>query len=137
MLDHSVGPKSHVLGRFRTFSYCTKIDAKLAKVVPLAHKFAKQSRVRIFRNELTRSTPLDPNSCFEAFRTVSLLHECRCKTGRNGNINAQVRQTKLCRNFSQRTHLIHSNGPTTHFWGVSDRFATARKSMEKWPNWCY
>jgi hypothetical protein len=56
-----------------------KVDAKVAEVVPLAHKFAKQSRVRIFRNELTRSTPLD---------------------------------AKLT------------------FWGVSDRFVTAGKSMQ-------
>jgi hypothetical protein len=60
-----------------------KVDAKLAELVALTHKFAKQSRVRIFRNECTRSTPLDP----------ILL-----------------------------------------FWGVSDRFVTARKLMQNWPN---
>jgi hypothetical protein len=32
-----------------------------------------------------------PNSCFGAFRTVSLLHESRCKTGRTGAIIAQIR----------------------------------------------
>jgi hypothetical protein len=41
-----------------------KVDAKLAELVPLTHKFAKQSRVGIFRNELTRSTPLDPKLMF-------------------------------------------------------------------------
>jgi hypothetical protein len=37
--------------------------------------------------------PLDwtQNLCFGAFRTVSLWHESRCKTGRTGAINAQVR----------------------------------------------
>jgi hypothetical protein len=75
---HSIGPKTQVLRRFGPFRYCTEVDAKLAKLLPLAHEFAEQSRVRIFRNELTRSTPLDP---------------------------------KLM------------------FWGVSDRFVTARKSM--------
>jgi hypothetical protein len=59
-----------------------KVDAKLAEPVPLTHKVAKQSRVGIFRNECTRSTPLDP---------------------------------KLMS------------------WGVSDRFFTARKSMQNWP----
>jgi hypothetical protein len=39
-----------------------KVDAKLAELVPLTHNFAKQSRVRIFCNERTGSTPLD--SCF-------------------------------------------------------------------------
>ena len=33
-------------------------------------KFVPRSRVGIFRNERTRSTPLDPNSCFGAFRTI-------------------------------------------------------------------
>jgi hypothetical protein len=50
-----------------------------AELVPLLHKFAEQGRVKIFRNERTRSTPFDP---------------------------------KLM------------------FWGVSDRFITARKSMQ-------
>jgi hypothetical protein len=31
------------------------------------------------------------NSCFGAFRTVSLQHESLCKTGRTAAINAQVR----------------------------------------------
>jgi hypothetical protein len=30
-----------------------KVDAKLAELVPLSHNFAKQSRVKIFRNERT------------------------------------------------------------------------------------
>jgi hypothetical protein len=56
-----------------------KVDAKLAELVPLTHKFAKQSRVTIFCNERTRSTPLFP---------------------------------KLM------------------FWGISDRFFSAQKSMQ-------
>jgi hypothetical protein len=72
------------LGRFGPFCYCTKVDAKLAELVQLSHKFAKQSRVRIFRNECTQSTPLD---------------------------------------------LKHM------FWGISDRFVTARKSMQNWLNY--
>jgi hypothetical protein len=61
---HSIGPKTHVLGRFGPFRYSTKFDAKLAEQVPLMHKFAKESRVRIFRNERTRSTPLDAKLMF-------------------------------------------------------------------------
>jgi hypothetical protein len=41
-----------------------KIDAKLAALVPLTHKFANQSRVGIFRYERTQSTPLDPKLMF-------------------------------------------------------------------------
>jgi hypothetical protein len=62
-----------------------KVDAKLAEPVQLTHKFAKQSRVGIFRKERSQSTPLEPK---------------------------------------------------VMFWGVWDRFVTARKSMQNWPNWC-
>jgi hypothetical protein len=50
---HSIGQKTHVLGHFRLFRFCTKVDAKLAELVPLTQKFAKESRVGIFRNERT------------------------------------------------------------------------------------
>jgi hypothetical protein len=56
---HSIGPKTHVFGYFGPFHYCMKVDANLAELVPLSHKFAKQCRVGIFRNERTRSTPFD------------------------------------------------------------------------------
>src|SRR6185295_5555492 len=39
------------------FGCLTKLDAKRAKLV---QKFVPRSRIRIFRNEPTRSTPLDP-----------------------------------------------------------------------------
>ena len=74
-------------------------------------KFVPRSRVGIFRNERTRSTPLDPKLMFccvsyylGTFGTVWLPYETRCKTGRT---SAKVRATKLCRNFSQRTRPIH------------------------------
>ena len=69
----------------------------------------------IFRNEHTRSTPLDPKLTFwgvsyylGAFGTVWLSYETRCKVGRP---SAKVRATMLCRNVSQRTHPIHPIGP--------------------------
>jgi hypothetical protein len=42
---HSIGRKTHILGRFGPFCYCMKADAKLAELLPLAHKFTKKSRV--------------------------------------------------------------------------------------------
>ena len=75
---------------------------------------ASKSR-RTFRNERTRSTPLDPkltfwciSNYFGAFGTVRLPHETRCKTGRS---SAKVCATKSRRNFKQRTHPIHPIGP--------------------------
>src|SRR6185312_5634115 len=70
---------------------------------------------RNFRNECTRSTPLDPKLSFwcvcyylGAFGTVCLPYETRCKTGRT---SAKVRATMSCLIFSQRTHPIHPIGP--------------------------
>jgi hypothetical protein len=40
-LINSIGPKTHVLGHFGPFPYYLKVDAKLAELAPLTHKFAK------------------------------------------------------------------------------------------------
>jgi hypothetical protein len=59
--------------------------------------------------------PLDPKLMFwcvsyylGALGTVWLPYETRCTTGRT---SAKVRAMKSCRNFSQRTHLIHPIRP--------------------------
>ena len=94
------------------FGCRTKLGAKRAELV---QKFVPRSRVGIFRNECTRSTPLDPKLTFwcvsyylGAFETVWLPYETRCKTGRT---SAKVRAMKSRRNFLQRTHLIHPIDP--------------------------
>ena len=60
---------------------------------------------RTFRNERTRSTPLDSKLMFVcvlyylgAFGTVWLPYKTWCKTSRSG---VKVRATKSCQNFSQ------------------------------------
>ena len=94
------------------FGCLTKLGAKWAELV---QKFVPRSRVRIFHNESTRSTPLDPKLTFwcvshylGAFGTAWLPYETRCKTGQT---SAKVRATKSRRIFSQRTHSIHHIGP--------------------------
>jgi len=96
------------------FGCLTKLGAKRAELV---QKFVPRSRVGFFRNERTRSTPLDPKLTFwcvlyylGAFGTIWLPYETRCKTGRT---SAKVRETKSHLNFSHRTHPIHPIGPKT------------------------
>src|SRR6185312_14129116 len=103
---------SYYLGAFGTVWCLTKLGAKRADLV---QKFVPRSCVGNFRNERTRSVPVDPKlmcCCvlfyLGALRTVWLRYESRCKMGRT---SAKVRATKLCRNFSQRTHPIHPIGP--------------------------
>src|SRR6185312_1803451 len=94
------------------FGFLTKLGAKLAEPV---QKFVPRSRIGIFRNERTRSSPLDPKLMFwcvsynlSAFGTIWFPYETRCKTGRT---SAKVRATKSLWNFSQRTHPINPVGP--------------------------
>ena len=96
-------------------------------------KFVPRSRIRIFHNERTRSTPYDPKVMFwfisyplGAFATIRLPYETRGKTGRT---SAKVRATKSRQNFSQRTHSIHFMDPKLLFWCISyhlGAFATIR-----------
>ena len=90
------------------FGCLTKLGAKQAELV---QKFVTRSRIGIFRNERTRSTPLDPKLMFwyvsyylVAFGTVWLPYGILCKTGRT---SAKVRVTKSRQNFLQGTHPIH------------------------------
>jgi hypothetical protein len=64
---------------------------KLAELVPLTHKFAKQGRVRIFRNERTRSIPLDPKLVFWGVSDRFVTSRNSMQNGRTGAILAQVR----------------------------------------------
>jgi hypothetical protein len=61
---HSIELKTHVLGGFGPFHYFSKGNAKLAELAPLTPKFDKRTCVGIFRNDRTRSTPLDPKLIF-------------------------------------------------------------------------
>ena len=120
------------------FGCLTKLGAKLAELV---QKFVPRSRIGIFHNERTRSTPLDPKLMFwcvsyylGAFRTVWLPYETRCKTGRT---RVKVRATKSRRNFSQRTHPIHPIGSKTDvlvrfilFGCIRDHLNALRNSVQ-------
>ena len=88
------------------FGCLTKFGAKRADLV---QKYVPRSRIVIFRNKRTRSTPLDPKLTFwcasyhlGAFGAVWLPYETRCKT---------VRTSAKLRAISQRKHPIHFIGP--------------------------
>src|SRR6185437_14524988 len=94
-----------------------------AERAELVQKFVPRSRVGIFRDEHTRTTPLDPKLMFYcvsyyfgAFGTVWLPYETRCKTVQT---SAKVRATKSRQNFSQRTPRSIPLDPKLMFWCVS------------------
>ena len=96
------------------FGCRTKLGVKQSELV---QKFVPRSRVGIFRNERTRSNPLEPKPTFwcvsyhlGAFGTVWLPYETRCKTGRTSAklvpqshdgifCNERTRSTPLDPNF--------------------------------------
>ena len=102
---------SYYLGAFGTVCCVTILSSKPAKLV---QKFVPQSRIGIFCNERTRSTPLDSKLMFwcvsyylGAFSTVWLPYKTQCKMGWSG---AKARATKSCQNFLKWTHPIHPIG---------------------------
>ena len=108
------------------FCYCTKLGAKRAKLVQLMQKFVQQFLVRLFWNERSRSTPLDPklmlwyvSFCLGAFGTVSLLHKTCCKTRQTGAINAKFRPRCLVRIFGNEHSQSTLLDPKLMFWCVS------------------
>ena len=118
------------------FGCLTKLGAKWAELV---QKFVPRSRVGIFRNERTRSSPLDPKLSFwcvsyylGAFGTVGLPFGTRSKMGRT---SVKVRAMKSRRNFSQRTHPIHPLDPKLTFWCILyylGAFGTIGLPYETW-----
>jgi hypothetical protein len=102
------------------FGCLSKLGAQRAELV---QKFVPRSRIRIFRNERTRSTPLDPKLTFWCvlynlgeFGTVWLPYETRCKTGRT---SAKVRAMKSRRNFCNERTRSSPLDPKLTFWCVS------------------
>ena len=102
------------------FGCLTKLGAKRAELV---QKFVKRSRIRIFRNERTRSAPLDPKLTFwcvsyylGAFGTAWLPYKTRSKTGRT---SAKVRATKSHRNFCNERTRSTPLDPKLMFWCIS------------------
>ena len=86
-------------------------------------KFVLRSRVGIFCNKHTRSTPLDHKLIFlcilyylDSFGTVWLPYETRCKTGRT---SAKVRATKSRRAFRNERTRSTPLHPKLTFWCVS------------------
>jgi hypothetical protein len=114
-----------------------KVDAKLSELVPLTHKFAKQSRVGIFCKERTQSTLLDPKLMFWGVLDHFVTARKSMQNWPNWCHYCTWALNKVASEFfsNERTQSTPLD-PKLMFWGVSDRFVTPRKSMQKWPNWC-
>ena len=95
-----------------------KSRCRTAELVQLMQTFVPWSRIVIFPNETSRSSPIYSKLIYwcilyslASFETISLRHNSIWKTSRNLAINAKVRAKKSHRNFSQRQLPTHSNRP--------------------------
>ena len=89
---------SYYLGAFGPFGGLTKLGAKRAELV---QKFVPRSHIEfLFRNERTRSTPLDPIMTFWCVRTIWVLSGpfgCLTKLG--------AKQAELMQKFVPRSRV--------------------------------
>ena len=116
-LDSCFGAFCTIWVFLRQFGCLTKLGAKRSELV---QKFVPQSRVGIFRNESTRSTPWEPKLMFlcisyhlDPFGIVRLPYETHGKTGRT---SANVRGTKSSRIF------FATNASNPPHWNLNSCF---------------
>ena len=102
------------------FGCITELGAKRAELVP---KFVPRSHVRIFRNDRTQSTPLDPKLTFwcvsyylGAFGIVWLPYGTRSKMGRTSK--KFVPRTRVVISRNARTRSTPWD-PKLTFWCIS------------------
>jgi len=100
-----------ILVHLGLFGCLTKLGAERAELV---QKFMPRSRIGIFRDESTRSDPLDPKLTFwcvsyylGAFATVWMPYKTQFKMSRSCE---KVCAMKSDRDFLQRTHPIRPIG---------------------------
>ena len=95
----------------RPFGSLTKLGAKRFELV---QKFVPRRRVGVFRDEHTRSTPLDPKHMFGVFRTI-LVHlgplGCLTKLGAKWAELVQKFVPRSRIRILGRTYPIHPTGP--------------------------
>ena len=142
-LNSCFGAFLFLLGAFGTVSLLHKNCCKTRQTDAINAKVPATMSCKIF---LTTNA-LDPlhwtlNSCFGAFLSVWVhlgpFRYCT-KTRQTGAINAKVRATKSCRNFSQRRSRSTPLDPKLMFYCVSFRsgaFGNVSLLHKNATSWC-
>ena len=132
------------------FRYYTKLKAKRDKLVQLMQQFVPRCFVRIFRNEHSRSTPLDPKLMFlcisfhsRAFGTVFYCTKLAAKRAKLVQLMQKFVPRCLVRIFRNERSRSTPLGPKLIFlvrffpFGcIWNHFTTARHSVQNGPTWC-
>ena len=120
-----------------TFGCVTKLGGKRAELV---QKFVQRNRVGIFRNDCTRSSPLDPKLMFWCIRTI-LVH-----LGPFGLLTKlDAKRAELVQKFVPQNHVgIFRNqrtqstplDPELMFWCVLYNFGAFGTVWLSYETWC-
>ena len=115
-------------GAFWTVSLLHETWTKRAKLVQLMQMFMPRCRARIFRNECSRSTPLDLKLMFwcvffyvGAFGTILLLHKLDAKGTKLIQLIQKFVPRCLVRIFCNKHSWSKPLDPKLMFWCVSFR----------------
>ena len=108
------------------FRYFTKLGAKRVELVQLMQKFVPWSRIRIFRDERTQSTPWTLNSCLCASRSVCVYLAIFCYYTKLGA--KWVELVQLMHKFLpwNRIGIFSMNGPDPPHWTINSCFGASR-----------
>ena len=115
------------------FRYCTKLAAKHAKLVQLMQKFRPRRLVRIFCNERSRSTLLDPKlmfwCVFSVWVHVEPFHYCTKLAAKRAKL------VQLMQKFVPRCLVTIFRSKRSRSTPLSC-FAIAQNLLQNEPNWC-
>jgi hypothetical protein len=134
---HSIGPTTHVLGRFGPFHYCTKVDAKLDNSCYWRTSLLNEVTSENFATNAPDTLHWTQNLSFGAFRTVRYWTNVHAKLAELVPLTHKFAKRRYVTKFRNECNRSTPLDPKLIFWGISDRFVTARKSMQSWPNWCH
>jgi hypothetical protein len=115
------------VGRFGPFYYCKKVDAKLVELVRMTPSLLNKVASQFFATDAPDPLHWTQNKCFGAFRTISLLHDSRCKLAELVPLThkfAKQRRVGTFRNErTQSTHVLGRFGPFRYCMKVDAKLA--------------
>ena len=125
------------------FCYGSKLGGKRAELVQLMQKFMPRSRVWIFCNKCTRSTPLDPKLLFCSVvfgciwdRFVALRYSVENGTNCCNKCKSSSHKVVLEFFATNPPYPLHVLGHFIVFGCTWDHFVTAWNSVQNGLKWC-
>jgi hypothetical protein len=133
--NNPIVPPNSCFRAFWTMSIPHKLRRKTGRTSAMNAQVRNEVTSEYFSTNAPATPHWTPNLYFGAFWTVSILKKPRCKMSRTRATNPQVMQLSHVRTFCNERTQSTPLDPKLMFWGVSDRFISARTSMQNGLNW--